>query len=304
MLSIVIVNYNASPYLENCLRSIYSDSSVKTTTFEVIAVDNNSKDESVKMVREKFPDVRLIENERNEGFIRANNKGIMASKGTYILSLNNDTFVLPGALENLVNFMDCHPEAGGCGAKVLNGDGSIQHQCKRGFPTLSSAFFYFLHLHQLFPKSKLFGRYLMTYLDPEKISEVDSVSGSCLMVKRAVIKDVGIMDEDYTMYGDDLDWCYRIKKAGWKVYYVPDAEIIHYGGRGGSRVRPYRNIWEFHRSMIIFYKKHYARNHMALLSWCVYGGILIKGVIDLAANFLRKEKVVGSKKPAGFSSNH
>lgn len=301
MLSIIIVNYNAKSYLENCLESIYANLSAKETTFEVIVVDNNSTDDSIQMVREKFPNVKLIENERNEGFIKANNKGIIASKGEYVLSLNNDTVVLPGALEELTNFMDCHPDAGACGAKVLNSDGSIQHQCKRGFPTISSALSYFLGLHKVFPKSKFFGHYLMTYLDPNQINEVDSLSGACLMVRREVINHVGIMDEDYIMYGDDLDWCYRIKKAGWKIYYVPDARIIHYGGMGGSRALPYRNIWEFHRSMVIFYKKHFSKNRSLFLNWFVYGGIWLKAITNLAINFLRKEKIVGSRKPRATS---
>lgn len=295
LLSIVIVNFNAKKFLEECLKSIYDG--MKQIPFEICVVDNNSTDASTQMVREKFPNVKLIENERNKGFIKANNKGIMASKGKYVLSLNNDTFILPGALETLTRFMDCHPDAGACGAKVLNRNGSIQHQCKRGFPTASSALFYFLKLHRLFPKSKIFGHYLMTYLDLEKVSEVDSLSGSCLMVRREVIEDVGIMDEDYIMYGDDLDWCYRIKKAWWKIYYVSDAQIIHYGGMGGSRVLPYRNIWEFHRSMVIFYKKHFSKNHSLFVSWLVYSGILLKVIINLAINFLRKEKIVGSRKP-------
>jgi len=294
-LSIIIVNYNAEKFLLECLDSIYAQT--KQISFDVWVVDNNSMDTSVPMVQQNFPQVNLIENKENAGFIKANNKGILASKGTYVLSLNNDTVVLPGALEKLVDFMDRHPDAGACGAKVLNADGSIQHQCKRGFPTPSSALFYFLGLHKLFPRSKVFGHYLMTYLDADKTSEVDSLSGSCLMVRRRVIEDIGIMDEDYIMYGDDLDWCYRIKKAGWKIYYVPDAQIIHYGGMGGSRVLPYRNIWEFHRSMITFYKKHYANNHTALLNWGIYGMIFAKGIVNLVVNFLRKEKIVGSRKP-------
>jgi len=300
-LSIVVVNYNGNSYLQNCLRSIYSDCSIKEMAFEVIVVDNNSKDKSTRMVREIFPNVRLFENKRNEGFIKANNKGIMASKGKYVLSLNNDTVVLPGALEELTNFMDCRPDAGACGAMLLNGDGTVQHQCKRGFPKISSAASYFLGLHKIFPKSKFFGHYLMTYLDPNQINEVDSLSGACLMVRQEVINHVGIMDEDYIMYGDDLDWCYRIKKAGWKIYYVPDARIIHYGGMGGSRMLPYKNIWEFHRSMAIFYKKHFSKNHSLFINWLVYGGIWLKAITNFAINFLRKEKIVGSRKPRATS---
>ena len=295
MLSVIIVNYKAEKFLQRCISSVYAET--KRVPFDIWVVDNNSMDASVPMVQQNFPQVNLIENKENAGFIKANNKGILASKGTYVLSLNNDTVVLAGALEKLVDFMDRHPDAGACGAKVLNTDGSIQHQCKRGFPTPSSALFYFLKLHKLFPRNRIFAHYLMTYIDPEKVSEVDSLSGACLMVRREVIQKVGVMDEDYVMYGDDLDWCYRIKKAGWKIYYVPDAQIVHYGGMGGSRVLPYRNIWEFHRSMMIFYKKYYAKNHTVLLNWGIYGMIFAKGIVNLVVNFLRKEKIVGSRKP-------
>jgi len=296
VLSIVIVNYNAKNYLEKCVKSVYLDSSINQADFEVIIVDNGSVDGSAEMVEKKFPDVKLIKNSKNEGFIKANNKGIRESKGRYILSLNNDTIVLPGALHAMVYFMDTHPEAGACGPKVLNSDGTIQHQCKRGFPTISSALSYFLGLHKLFPKSKFFGHYLMTYLNPDEVNEVDSLSGACMMVRREVVDQVGLLDEKFFMYGDDLDWCYRIKKAGWKVYYVPQAQIIHYGGKSSQKV-PYRGILWFYRAAHIFYKKHYAKDHNPIINWLVYGGIWVKALLSLGINLLRKEKVVGSRKP-------
>lgn len=296
ILSIVIVNFNAKRYLEQCLHSIF-DHPVRAT-LEVILVDNASSDDSLHVVAEKFPLVKLIRNERNEGFIKANNLGIRQASGQYVLSLNNDTKVLAGALDALVGYMDSNLDVGACGGKLLNVDGTIQHQCKRGFPTPSSTLFYFLKLHKLFPKNRIFGHYLLTYLDPSKISDVDSLSGACLLVRRRVIQSVGIMDEAFIMYGDDLDWCYRIKHAGWRVVYVPQAEIVHYGGMGGSRAMPYRNIWEFHRSMAVFYRKHYAAESFFLLNWIVYSAVWAKAFLVLGATFLRKEKVVGSRKPA------
>jgi GT2 family glycosyltransferase len=296
-LSIVLINCNGGPFLENCLRSIYSDASDQKTPFEVIVVDNNSGDKSINMVRESFPDVRLIKNTSNQGFAKANNRGIAASTGKYVLCLNNDTVVLPGALRTLTEFMDHDPDAGACGPMLLNRDRTVQHQCKRGFPTIPSAVSYFFGLHRLFPKSELFGHYLMTYIDPGQISEVDSVSGACLMVRRQVIEQVGLMDEDYNMYGEDIDWCYRIKQAGWRVYYVPEAKVLHYGGQTSSKIMPYRNTWEFHRSMVVFYKKHYSTNHNLLVNCLVYAGIWLKGVIALTVNLFRKEKIIGSRKP-------
>jgi len=293
-LSIVIVNYNAKKYLEQCLGSIYKSS--PQINFELILIDNGSIDNSTFMVKEKFPMVKLIENRKNEGFVKAVNKGIKLCKAKYVLSLNNDTFIYQNSLGELLKFMNSHPEVGICGPKVLNSNGTIQHQCKRGFPTISSAFYYFLGLHKYFPKSKTFGHYLMTYLNPEEISEVDSVSGACLMVKREIIEQVGLLDEDYIMYGDDLDLCYRIKKIGLKVYYVPTAQIIHYGGVSSQKL-PYKGVIWFYRAMYIFYKKHYAKKSNFVVSIIVYSIILIKAILALGINLLRRKKIVGSKKP-------
>jgi len=265
-------------------------------TFEIIVVDNGSSDGSVEAIRQTFSSVKVIENSGNRGFVRANNQGIRASHGRYVLSLNNDTVVRNGAFDSLVHFMDEYSDAGACGPKVLNRDGSLQHQCKRGFPSISGALSYFLGLHRIFPKSKVFGHYLMTYLNPDEINHVDSVSGACLMVRREVIEQVGLLDEKFVMYGDDLDLCYRIKKAGWKVYYVPQACIIHYGGQS-SRILPYKSILWFYRAALIFYRKHYAKAHSPLVNYSVYGGIWLKALLSLGANLLRKEKIVGSKKP-------
>lgn len=292
-LSIVIVNYNAKKYLEQCLNSIYKNS--LQINIEIILVDNGSTDNSILMIKKKFPTVKLIENRKNEGFVKAANKGIKLCKAKYILSLNNDTFIYQKSLAELLKFMNSHPEVGISGPKVLNSDGTIQHQCKRGFPTISSAFYYFLGLHRYFPKSKVFGHYLMTYLDPEEINEVDSVSGACLMVKREIVEQVGLLDEDYIMYGDDLDLCYRIKKIGWKIYYVPTAKIIHYGGISSRKI-PYKGVIWFYRAMYIFYKKHYAEKSNFVISIIVYSVILLKAILALGINLLRRKKIVGSKK--------
>jgi hypothetical protein len=141
------------------------------------------------------------------------------------------------------------------------------------------------------------GAYLLTYLDDKATVEVDSLCGAAMIVRREVIQKVGLMDESYFMYGDDIDWCYRIKQAGWKVYYLPEAEIIHYGGRGGSRRKSYRNIFEFHRAMAVFYGKHYAKRSLFLVNWTVFAGIWLKCAFELIRNLFRKEKYVGTKKP-------
>ncbi len=293
--SVSIVNYNAKDYLDRCLTSLYK--SINSHSFDVIVIDNASYDGSSDLVKLKFPTVKLIINASNIGFIKANNIGVQNSKGRYVLCLNNDTEVLGDAIDKLIDFMDSNPDAGAAGPKLLNSDGTLQLQCRRGFPTLSNSLFYFSGLNRLFPKSELFGRYLLTYLDDKAASKVDSLCGAAMIVRREVIDKVGLMDESYYMYGDDIDWCFRIKKNGWKVYYLPDAEIVHYGGRGGSRRQSYRNIYEFHRAMAVFYGKHYAIKGLFLLNWPVYAGIWLKCGIELIRNLFRKEKYAGTKKP-------
>lgn len=293
-LSISIVNYNNKEYLKSCLDSIYSHA--PETNFEVIVVDNGSSDGSTEAVKHAFSSISLIENSNNLGFVKANNQGIRASQGRYVLSLNNDTIIEDGTLSGLVRFMNEHPDVGACGPKVLNRDGSLQYQCRRSFPTISSSLFYFLRLHRLFPGKKRFGQYLMTHRNSDEAGEVDSVSGCCMMVRREVIEEVGILDENFIMYGDDLDWCYRIKQAGWKVFYVPDYQIVHFGGQS-SRNLSRKCIVLFYRAMGIFYRKHYALKHSFIVNYLVYAGIYLKAFIALCANFFRKEKVVGSKKP-------
>jgi len=294
-LSIVIVNFNAKEYLDKCLESVAKN--VKDLFYEIIVVDNASTDGSADLVKGNYPGIRLIENKGNVGFIKANNQGIRASSGKLVMSLNNDTLVLNGAINILVDFLLKDTFLGAVGPKLLNIDGTVQPQCHRGFPTPLNSLFYFFGLSRLFPKSRIFGGYLMTYLDDKSTVEVDSLCGAAMVVRRDVIDIVGPMDESYFMYGDDIDWCFRIKNAGWKIYYLPEAEIIHYGGRGGSRKQSYRNIFEFYRAMAIFHKKHYSRKNVFLLNWIVYAGIWIKCAIALAQNLLRKEKYVGTKKP-------
>jgi len=293
--SISITNFNSGDYLNNCIGSIME--SIRQHSYEIIVVDDASSDKSIDIVHKKYPQVKVIENKINLGYVKSNNIGIRASSGKYVMSLNNDTKVSGKAVDSLINFMDKNPDAGAVGPKLLNSDGSTQLQARRSFPTPLNSLFYFFGLSKLFPKNRILGGYLLTYIDDRKTLEVDSVCGAAMIVRKEVIDKVGLMDENYIMYGDDIDWCYRIKQAGWKVYYLPESEIIHYGGRGGSRRQSYRNIFEFYRSMAIFYKKHYSKNNFFLLNYVVYAGIWLKCGIELTRNIFRKEKYVGSKKP-------
>jgi hypothetical protein len=293
--SFSITNYNTKDFLGSCVDSVIKG--VKGFSYEIIVVDDASSDGSAAMIREKYPQVKVIENEINKGYVRSNNIGIRASSGRCIMSLNSDTVVLVGSIDKIISFLDNDPDAGAAGPKLLNSDGSIQFQARRGFPSPLNSLFYFSGLSKLFPNNKSIGGYLLSYLDDRATVEVDSLCGAAMIVKRDIIDKVGLMDESYFMYGDDIDWCYRIKQAGWKVYYFPEAEVIHYGGRGGSRRRSYRNIFEFHRAMAVFYGKHYAKRYLFLVNWTVYAGIWLKCAVELTRNLFRKEKYVGSKKP-------
>lgn len=293
--SIIITAFNSSQYLDACIASIFK--SIKHHSFEVIVVDDASIDNSAEHVADQYKDIRYIRNRINMGYVKSNNIGIMEAQGRYVMSLNNDTVVKEGSIDAMVDFLEAHPEAGAVGPKLTNCDGTLQLQCRRGFPTPLNALYYYLGLSQLFPKSKRFGGYLLHYIDGNNTAEVDCLCGAAMMVRREVIDRVGLMDQSYFMYGDDIDWCYRIKQAGYKVYYLPDAEVTHYGGRGGSKERSYRNIVEFHRSMAIFHKKHYSAQYFFMLNWLVYAGIWILCMTSLARNLLRKDKYVGTKKP-------
>lgn len=288
-LSIVIVSYNTIDLLRNCLNSIYKNT--KSIIYEVWVIDNQSKDGSPEMVEREFPQVKLIRNSINGGFSQANNLAIRQCNSRYVLILNPDTVVPEKTLEETVRFMDFHEEVGCIGCKVIRPDGSLDKACKRGFPTPWNSLTYLLKLDRLFPKSRLFGGYNATYIDEDEESEVDSLVGAFMMLRQEVIQRVGLLDEKFFMYGEDIDWCYRIKEAGWKNYYYPKAKIIHYKGES-SRKQSTKMIGVFHKSMIIFYDKHYKNKYNFIITGLVHLGIYVKWGSSLAINFFRKEKRV------------
>lgn len=262
-LGIVIVNYNTRDLLRACLHTVYA--SRGDFTFEVCVVDNGSTDGSGEMVAAEFPQVRRILNPDNRGYPAANNQGLRllgfpdgADAPRFALLLNPDTELPPDALAKMLTFMDAHPEAGVVGPKLVRQDGSLDLACRRSFPSPEVSFYRFSGLARLFPRSRRFGRYNLTYLDPNKMAEVDAVVGAFMMVRREAIAQVGLLDEGFFMYGEDLDWCYRIKTAGWKVYYNPEVTVLHIK-RAASTRNPRAQV-EFWRAMEHFYRKHYA-NH-------------------------------------------
>lgn len=294
-LSICIVTYQARKYLRQCLQSVAENPpSVK---YEIIVVDNQSADGTLEMLKGQFPQVQIIENRENKGFTAPTNQALRQAVGDYLVLLNPDTHVHPQAFDNLIAFMKRHPDAGICGPKVLNLDGSMQKPCRRGESRPWAVFSYFLGFSRLFPKSKLFGEYLMNYIDEDLIHQVAGVSGSCMLIRRQVIDQIGYLDELFFAYQEDADYCLQARRSGWNVYYVPTAHITHYGGEGGSRVHPYRSIYAWHYSYFLYFRKNFASDYFFLLNWLFYLAMGVKLLLALILNLFRKGRFAGSKEP-------
>jgi GT2 family glycosyltransferase len=253
--SIIIVAWNVRELLRACLQSVYRET--RNIEFEVIYVDNGSSDGSVAMVREEFPDVRIVENQENRGFIKANNQGIEIARGRYVLLLNSDTLVLKDVVAQVVRFADQHPNAAVVGCRVLNPDGSLQRNCFRFYSTLNTLFDA-LFLRSIFPQNRLFARKVYAGWNYDTVREVDVVVGCFSLVRMEAIRHVGVMDEAFFVYGDDIDWCYRFVKAGWKIFFAPVGEIIHYGGQTTSKAAPGRFALQLCGAYLINVKKHYS----------------------------------------------
>lgn len=293
-LSVCIVTYQARDYLGDCLQSIALNT--LTASYEIIVVDNHSQDGTVDMLQQDYPEVHLIENDDNYGFTRPLNQALQAARGRTLLSLNPDTYVHPGALDLLVNFLDDHPYVGIVGPKVLNRDGTLQKPSRRGDSRPWNTISYFTGLSKLFPRRKFFSGYLMSYMDEDETHKADGVSGSCMLIRRQVIDQIGYFDEQFFAYQEDADFCLRARQAGWQVFFFPKAQVTHYGGQGGSRVQPYRSIYEWHKSYWLYYRKHFAKNYFFLFNWLYYLAMLVKLSVTLFINLLRREKFAGPKR--------
>ncbi|HTF81470.1 MAG TPA: glycosyltransferase family 2 protein, partial [Cytophagales bacterium] len=277
-LAIVIVNYNVKFFLEQALITVQK-ASVGINT-KIIVVDNNSVDGSVEMLREKFPEVVIIANKENVGFSRANNQGILICESEYVLLLNPDTVLQEDTLTKCVNFMDQHLEAGAIGVKMIDGKGNFLPESKRGLPTPDVAFYKLFGFSKLFPKSKIFGKYHLTYLDTDKTNEVEVLSGAYMFIRREVLDKIGLLDETFFMYGEDVDLSYRITQAGYKNYYFADTSIIHYKGESTQKTS-IKYIWTFYQAMMIFARKHFSNGRARLLSAIINTGIYIKITYEL-----------------------
>jgi len=284
-LSIVIVNYNVEHFLEQCLFSV--EKAIDFSETEVWVVDNASVDGSVAMLHKRFPRVKLIESKKNLGFAKANNLAIRKSSGDYILLLNPDTVVEEDTFKICIDFMDSHPDAGGLGVKMLDGNGHYLPESKRGLPTPGVAFNKISGLSTLFPKSAFFARYYLGHLPNDKTHEIEILSGAFMFMRKSVLDTVGLLDEDFFMYGEDIDLSYRILKNGSKNYYCPDTRIIHYKGES-TKKGSINYVMVFYNAMIIFAKKHFSARNARLYQSIINVAIYFRAGIALIFNFIKK----------------
>ncbi len=300
-LAIVIVNYNVRDLLRDCLKSVYASTGFTPggpLKYDVCVVDNASPDDSAGMVAREFPQAHLIRNAENMGYAAANNLGLRyfgfgaipnSTLPRYALLLNPDTVVPSEAFAQMIQLMDDQPGFGVSGPKLVRRDGSLDLACRRGFPSVEVSFWRLTKLSKIFPRSRRFGRYNMTYLDPDQPAEIDSVVGAFMLVRREAIEQAGLLDEIFWMYGEDLDWAYRIKQCGWKVYYYPRVVVTHVKRASSSQdtAGAAKAKTEFDRAMWLFYHKHYQAATPAPIDWLVKFGLGLKGGAPLRAEMKR-----------------
>ncbi|MDD3739766.1 MAG: glycosyltransferase [Bacteroidales bacterium] len=283
-ISVIIVNYNVKHFLEQCLNSVLE--SAKHCETEIFVVDNNSVDGSCAMVKNKFPQVKLIENKKNYGFSYANNQAIKQSCGDYVLLLNPDTVIEEKTLITISNFMDSHPDAGCLGVKMIDGKGRFLPESKRGLPTPKVAFYKIFGLSRIFPKSVKFGQYHLSYLDKEKTHIVDVIAGAFMLLRKETLNKIGLLDETFFMYGEDIDISYRISLAGYKNYYLPETTIIHYKGES-TKKSSINYVLVFYNAMIIFAKKHFSKRNAGAFITLIKFAIYIRAALAIIYRFVR-----------------
>ena len=284
-LSVVIVNYNVVFFLEQCLNSVFAAS--KNLNVQVFVVDNNSVDGSINMLKEVFPTVNLIENKENVGFSKANNQAIKQANSPYVLLLNPDTVIEEDTFNKCIEFMDSHLDCGGLGLRMLDGKGNFLPESKRAFPSPSVAFCKIFGLSYLFPKSQKFGRYHLGFLSEFEVNEVDVLSGAFMLLRSKTLEKVGLLDEQFFMYGEDIDLSYRIKLGGYKNYYFPETKIIHYKGES-TKKSSVNYVFVFYKAMILFAKKHFSNKNANLFSFAINLAIYMRASLSLINRFVKK----------------
>lgn len=291
-LSVVIVNYNVKYYLEQCLRSVFAAQG--DLRMEVFVVDNNSTDESVDYLQPRFPEVHFIANKENLGFSRANNQAIRQSVGRYVLLLNPDTIITEQTLKDCIQYLDLHPEVGATGVAMYGSNGRFAWESRRGVPTLWTSFCKMMGLCALFPHSRRFGRYYMRYLNRTEANYIEVISGAFNMLRREALEQVGLLDETFFMYGEDIDLSYRLLLGGWQNAYVP-TPILHYKGESTQK-SSYRYVYIFYEAMLIFFNKHFSHRYRILaqfirLAVYLHAGIeMIKRLWRRIFSFLPKSR--------------
>ena len=306
-LGIVIVSYNVSDLLRDCLASVYD--SRGDLTFDVCVVDNDSHDGSAGMVADEFPQARLVRAE-NRGYAAGNNLGLQefgygrdgseprSARPRFALLLNPDTILPPSALADILQFMEEHPQAAVAGPRLVRADGSLDRACRRSFHTPKVAAYRFSGLGRLFPNSPRFGRYNLTYLSPDLTTEVDSVVGAFMLIRGEALAEVGLLDEQFFMYAEDLDLCYRIKQRGWQVWYNSGVTVLHYKGQSSRQRSKFANS-KFYETMRLFHDKHFKEQSSFLVNWLIYAGVGLLGGWALLRDRLRpeQERGVASARP-------
>ena len=293
-LSVVIVSYNVSHYLLQCLDSLQR--ALRGIDGEVIVVDNHSRDNSVALVHQAHPEVKVIENLHNLGFSKANNIALRQAKGEYALLLNPDTIVADNTIRDCIAFLDLHPDAGAAGVMMLNADGTVAPESRRGVPTPLTSFYKLSGLCRMFPRSPRFGRYYLGHLPWHKPQQIDIVSGAFCMLRRSVLDKVGLLDEDYFMYGEDIDLSYRILKQGATNWYLP-YPILHYKGESTQK-SSFRYVHVFYQAMLIFFRKHFS--HLGLLvTLPIKTAIWFKALVALVAMLTNR-----MRRSLGFVDRH
>ena len=280
-LSVIIVSYNVKYHLEQCIRSVQKAS--EGIDADIWVVDNASSDGSVDYLQSIFPDVHFISNKENVGFSRANNQAIRESQGEYVLILNPDTIVAEDTLKGCVDFLDSHPKVGATGVRMLNADGTFAPPSRRGLPTPFTSFCKMIGLSTLFPQSRIFGRYYMKYLNADEANPIDVISGAFNMLRRKVLDEVGLLDEDFFMYGEDIDLSYRVLLGGWQNYYLP-YYILHYKGESTQK-SSFRYVHVFYNAMLIFFNKHFGKKYV-LVGYIIRLAVVFRAMLDMIIRLL------------------
>lgn len=284
-LSIIIVNYNVRHFLEQAIYA--AEKAIKNMDAEILVVDNNSQDDSIEMMETVFPHITCITNKDNPGFSKANNQAMKIAKGEYFLLLNPDTLVAEDTFEKCCDYLDKHPKVGGLGIKMIDGKGIYLPESKRGLPSPMVAFYKIFGLSALFPKSKKFGKYHLSYLDKNENHQIEVLSGAFMMMRKTALDKCGLLDEDFFMYGEDVDLSYRIELAGFENVYFADSQIIHYKGES-TKKGSINYVFVFYKAMILFAKKHFQKTNSFLFQWAIYLAIYLRAFLALAKRFFQK----------------